>query len=199
MALSANALTTWATLKDALSLSDDSQQSRGERLIAVSSDLIESYCGRAFAYSDTASERLVPSGTNRLVLTRLPVISVESVEWDGSAVDDYELEDSALGFVWRDGGWPTNDRVPAGVALEPRPGTSQRTIVVSFAGGYVTPAQATAELPRTLPFDLEQACLDTACSLWRRVGSDVSLPDYAAESPLPELVRSVLDRYRVIL
>jgi hypothetical protein len=60
MALASNALTTLATVKDELGISDTSQDDRLGRLINVVSDAIEHYCGRLFQKTSRI-ETIAPS------------------------------------------------------------------------------------------------------------------------------------------
>ena len=211
MALAANALTVFATVQAECKLAAG-DQTACERLINVASDAIEKYCGRKL-YRHSAAERLAPSGRNRLVLNRRPLVSVESVAIDGDAFTDYEIEDYALAYLWRDGKWQTDAPSADGLSYDEEGGGSQRTIVVTYTAGYVTPQQddpdATPDpVVRDLPYDLEQAAIETVASMWRRRGVDRQSLAFAESNRflgrnvggvIPDSVLPMLEKYRVIL
>lgn len=205
MGLPENALTTVGTIADELRLTDGMSDAALERLIGVASDAIETYCDRGFALL-AVTEALRPSGAPRLILNRTPVASVESVTDTGVAVSpsEYVLEDAELGYLRREAGWQSNDLVvPGSTAVDTLPLSGKRSLLVAYTAGYVTPAQeALPGTPRTLPFDLEQACIETVVSLWRRRGSDSraskEFPTGAA-GLLPDSVLPILENYRRIV
>lgn len=207
MAVNPNALTTYATVKAELGLPDDTKQSIVERLINAASDAIERYCMRKFQQA-TVTDTLRPSGTQRLVLLQTPVISITSISDDGSTVDSgsYTLENANAGIVYSDTAWASNDSwTPDATAPERVNGTGKRSLSVVYVGGYVLPNDVGT---RTLPYDLEQACIDTVVSLYRRRGerlgikaesvgdASVTYRDPSAGGILPDEVLPVLDGYR---
>jgi hypothetical protein len=112
-----------------------------------------------------------------LVLSRTPLVQIASITIDGTTIDadEYEISDAEAGLVYRAACWPWSGLRLGGIAQDRLSGTERRNIVVTYAGGYVTPGQATAQLPRTLPFDLEQHCVDTVVYLYRTRGQDLSV------------------------
>lgn len=153
-----------------------------ERLIRVASDAIVKHCDRPLHYAAAAVEKLKGHGQPRLVLNRTPLVSVGSIAIDGGEVDadDYSLEDTEAGFIFRESGWQNTGQVSPGISQDFLAGTEEAVVVVTFAGGYVTPYQASSlALTRTLPYDVEQACLETVTALYRRRGMD---PTIASES-----------------
>jgi hypothetical protein len=215
MALASNALTTLATVKDELGISDTSQDDRLGRLINVVSDAIEHYCGRLFQKTSRI-EPVAPSGTLRLVLTHAPLTSITSiVDTDDSTVDatTYSIEDAAAGIVLGDSAWPAAD-LAIGIAQDPVPGTGKK-LTVTYVGGYVLPNDGGT---RTLPYDLEDACVRAVVTRYRMRGRDGTVASEAmgdasvsyfgtntaigrgvGGGELPDDVIPTLDRYRRFL
>ena len=205
-------LTTTAEAASALSL--DAADSRLPRIISSASALILRSLNRTqLHYAPAYVEKLRGYVEQaRLVLDLTPVASVASVVMpDGSTLSasDYELE--AGTYLYRASGWPYTGRVRSGLLYDmPYVGTERASIVVTYAGGWVTPAQATsngwAGPARSLPFDLEDACLQLCAGLFQGRGRDgavqsESLGDYSvsyrADAQLiTPAVESILALYR---
>lgn len=189
------------------------------RYISAASDAVRRYLHRSsdgLAYQSAFVETLPGHGTYRLVLGLTPLITIGSVALpDGSvlASTEYAIEDADFGFLRRDSGWPSTASVlPGIVQRDPVPGTEKRSIIVTYAGGWVTPAQfasiAWAGPARSLPFDIEEATIQTVVELYRRGGdakgiSSERLGDYAVgyfpgalEHAIPGTARALLDGYR---
>lgn len=166
------AFATLETLRDELGLADNSQDGRLERYDLQASAAIQAYCDREFR-KEATTERLQGSGTQRLVLSRTPLVSIASVVIDGETIDadEYEIEDAAAGILYRENGWPRLDNVVAGsISRDSMAGTGKADIVVTYTGGYVLPNDTVGT--RNLPVELEQACILTVTSLFRGRGRD---------------------------
>lgn len=144
MAVAANALTTLARVKAELGITDALKDALLEGWINDASEAIERRCGRKFQRAEVL-EKLRGTGTQSLLLSRTPVVSVTSVEVDGTMLedDDYEIDDGGAGILNRESGWPTSGESCVGIAWTPVPGTGKRNIEVTYTAGYVTPGQAT--------------------------------------------------------
>lgn len=142
-----------------------------ERLINAASDAIRRYCRRDFA-RQTITERVAGYGTSHLMLSLTPVVEVASIQGPGgvSCTGPFVIEDADAGFVAAAAGsvWTRTGDARTG-PLGMYAGTDVRAeIVVEYTGGYVTPAQVAAAakadpdnpIEQTLPYDLEQACLE---------------------------------------
>ncbi len=183
-----------------------------ERMIAAASDAIRGYIGRPL-HRATVTESYAGHGDQWLSLGRLPVISVASVSWNGSELDadSYTLDDPDAGLLYRACGWPYTGRMLRGMLQEDRaPGSEQRLLEVTYTAGWLTPQQG----DRTLPFDLEQACIETVVSLYRRkgragdiAGESIGIASVTYRNPnsvigvggggmLPDAVLPTLNRYR---
>ena len=160
--LSAHALTTVEMLKAELSIPDDDTSRDAElaRAINAASDAVRRYCGRDFARTKV-TEHLIGRGSPALLVSLSPIVSVEAVAIQGQEVDVSELaiDDGAGILVRLHGTWPESDRP---------------NVLVSYTGGWVTPAQAKDEgLERDLPHDIEEACLIIAATRVQSMGQPV--------------------------
>lgn len=211
-------LTLPATAADALGV--DPSDAKLPRLIAAASELVRAHINRPrLHYTVAFAERLAGHVEQvRLRLGLLPVISVASVVLsDGSSLgaSEYTVEDADVGVLYRAAGWPFTGLVRAGLLYDaPAVGTESRNLLVTYTGGWVTPAQAATPgwsgPARSLPEAVEEACLLTASALYRRQGADQavqseSLGDYAvtyrSESmpSLPDAAVALLSPYRRLL
>lgn len=204
MALAANALTLLATLKTELGETTSSYDAVLERLINVASDAIENYCNRNFSYLSIVDERVKGWGTQRIFLARTPVVTLTSVVFEGATVDStaYYLEDPDTGVLFREGGWEWSAAPQVYVTIPGQlPGTEEGIYLATYEGGYITPNQVGT---RTLPFDLEEACIATAVQAWRNRGKyqNLQTESQAQEDAtwrghlIPGPYRHVLKKYR---
>lgn len=158
--LAENALTTLENAKNYLGidLNDTSLDNNIYFYINSASAIIESYCERQFALK-TYKELKQGAGFTKLILDNYPIVELTSLVVDGEPVDISAVtvfEDS--GILYKpDGGFPS--RVIGGSFLHPIPDQIQHNILVEYRAGYVLPKDATEDNPRTLPYDLEMACM----------------------------------------
>lgn len=213
-------LTLAATAAEALGVSPSDPKL--PRLIGAASEAMAAYIGRRLHYGAAHVERLAGYVNQvRLYLGVTPVLTVAQVVLpDGSvlteAADDFALEDGTV--LYRAAGWPFTGLVRAGLLYDmPAVGTEKRGIVATYAGGWVTPAQAATPgwsgPVRSLPYELEEACLQTVASLFAKQGADqtISSESLGAYSVsyrpnvipggglIPDAVMPTLDRYRRLL
>lgn len=167
----------------ATDLGVSSGDARLTRCISAASAAILRYLGRPqLHFSSEIEESVRGFGGVRLLLGVTPVLSVDSVAHLGTALDDWTLEDSGAGFIYRKSGWPWTGQARAGLLYEDgAAGSEEASITVTYSGGFVTPSQVEASplLVRTLPHDLEEACIQTVYALFRSTGRD---PMISAES-----------------
>lgn len=175
MALPVSVLTTLATVKDELGITDGSEDNRLERYIQVASDAIVRYCRRKFHREAGIVEKHAGAGFPRLFLDRIPLVSVTEVQIDESVIDDFDLVDLVTGLLYRDAGWTRRALRAAGVVQQPVSGTDDENIQVTYVGGFITPEGDPAQGDRDLPFDLEQACIDTVTSIRANRGQDTNI------------------------
>lgn len=162
--LSANALTTVGALKDELGIasSDTSLDTHLKRMINAASDWLEAQLHRSLRL-ETVTESLSGFGRQRLNLARYPISSLTSVKVDGADVTaDCKILNGARGQrgqIWRKDGFPLSARGYGDLTSDTDPSTADLNVEVSYKGGYVLPQDESATLPRTLPWDIEWACL----------------------------------------
>lgn len=199
--MAASDLTLPATVATELGGDVVAGDARLPRLIAAASGAILRHLGRPqLHYTAAFEERLPGHGRPRLVLGLTPVLEVTSVVIDGVtlAAADYEIEDADAGLLFRLAGWPWTGVFRGGLPpqLDRDAGSERAAIVATYEGGWVTPAQATSEAwagpVRSLPYDLEEACVQTVVGLYRRGGLDPSiaseaLGDYSVSFRSPNL------------
>lgn len=211
MTVAANALTTLATVLDELGLASDSgaQDARLERYINAASDFVASYCDRTFHRTDSIAESGRGYGQTLLRLSRRPVVSIASVAINGTATTDYTLEDAARGLLYRSTGWPWQPARMPSLSFSVVPGTEAPDVVVTYNGGFVTPAQVAAGTfaTRTLPYDLEDAVVQLVMTRWRNRGRDMRVvaESYGeggftfGGSAIPIEILGILDGYAEIV
>lgn len=209
MALASNALTTLATVLDELGLSSDGGpvDARCERYINAASAMVAGHCSRTFERSASIVESVRGRGGPVLYVGR-PIRNITSITLYGSAITDYVVEDADAGRIFRAIGWPSTAAASDTIMGEPELGTEDPSkIVVTYDGGYVTPAQESLpSLPRTLPFDLEDACVELAVARFRGRGQTkrAASEGYEAKSltfggtPIPLEILATLERYAFI-
>lgn len=214
MALSAAALTTLATLKDELGISDSSEDTRLERFIEQASAMIAAYLGRTLHYESAVVEKVAGDGTEHLLVKRPPVKAITSIALDGVTVDsgDYEIYDADAGIIYNVAGWDwTTVRTADGVARPPLAGSERRLYTVTYAGGWECPTQSGTGAT-ALPKDIEAAAISLAVTLRARRGRDrdiasesmmsysVSFKDASTvKSGLPADVAAMLDPYKFLV
>lgn len=229
MALAASALTTLATVRDELGIVPTTFDTILERMINAVSDAFAKEADRVFQSGVAITERVRGYGTERIIINRVPVTvltSVELLDQDGTVsttydTDTFELESANSGIVYRAAGWPWTAQVRAtGIRRPELPGTERRALRVTYDGGFVTPAQTGT---RTLPFDIEEAVIRAVSNLFRSRGTAAGaggnaiaserLGDYAVSYEgaasgiwggggtvvLPPAVAAVARRYRRVL
>jgi uncharacterized phiE125 gp8 family phage protein len=192
---SASALTLLATVRADLGLVATSDDAWLTAEISAASSVIGSYCRRVWGRSTVRETfRAVLHNREGLLLARLPVVSVASVEVDGAALDAavYEL-DAEEGGVYRIEGLN-------------RVSWAAHRVAVTYTAGYLLPGEA----GRDLPADVERAARLLVVSAYLARGRDPSLRSVnvqgvAAESyqdaragngGLPAVVAEMLAPYR---
>lgn len=170
VALAANALTTLAVAKEALGIAvaDDSQDAAVLRQVNVASQYLENACARIFGRA-TLEESVPGYGTDKLVLSRPPIVSVSGITYRENTVDITNLVTYAgAGMVQLRGGFQWTAHVAGGLGAMTAhglPGTEMPDYVVSYVGGWVLP-QDDGDPARDLPYDIEETCLDLIRAQW---------------------------------
>lgn len=178
MPLASNALTTVAAVCAELSLavptSGSTDEADLEARIAAASDAIARFCSRVFGQQDR-TERVEGLGGDVLFVRHAPVTAVASIVHNGEEVPLDEVEsppaegDAESGLVRRlDGCWADT--------------CARRSYVVTYTAGWVLPKDAATSTPRTLPHDVERACILTVVADYLAKGRDPSIVSESALS-----------------
>ncbi|GGD42574.1 phage head-tail connector protein [Aureimonas glaciei] len=189
---SETSLVDLAVVKRALSIADASGDDLLMELISRASSVITTYCRRTFAL-ETVRETFRGNGrgADGLMLARWPVVAVDALTIGSTAADPSSVDiEGTSGIVHRVDsagrciGWQGGD------------------IVIEYAAGYVlAPAEA-----RTLPADIEQACILIVSAGYHAQRRDPMLrseqvegigrADYQISGGLPSQVTALLEPYR---
>lgn len=125
-----------------------------ELLINKASSWIERLTGRHLG-KQSYRQWYDADGSQELVLTEYPIVSIESIKEDGKLVDpsSYDFGQTGhIGVVYRDEGW-LKAGWRRGLAYDIV--APKRAIEVGYTAGYVLPKDASDDDPQTLPADLE--------------------------------------------
>ncbi len=173
MALPPIALTTVAAVNEAAPTG--ATTARLEQLIAAVSEHFARLVGvdgfglRAFPVE--APDVYQGTGRHHLILRRFPVVAVQEVRLDGAAITDYSLTSDLAeqGILYRASTWPALAPSRAPLVGDPdlTPGSLAYNVSVAWKGGYILPqfggvVDATHNptgAARSLPYDLEEACI----------------------------------------
>jgi hypothetical protein len=180
MALATNALTNVTTVEDELGISSGTETARLQRMINIASAMAESYAGRIF-YRDTAIEEKVRVGAGPdMFLSRPPINSITSIAFLGSDISsaNYEIHSTNGGIVKHTyGSWGNVQVFYPDVSRTRAAGEERKVYTVTYDGGWYTQPQddADEEITRTLPYDIEGACIAIVSALRRQMGRDPSV------------------------
>ena len=160
-------------------------------IIRSVSATVEKFCGRKMSYKAAAVETRTGVGGPRLRLRRTPVRSLTALQYvdlDGDVVSDLTLDGLQIediddetghgtsGLVYRAGGFPSSAVYLPYITRPMKVGSERPNYRVTFAGGWVTPSQEaddeSVDLPRDLPYDIEEAVVLEVVSRYRRRGAD---------------------------
>jgi hypothetical protein len=145
--LAQNALTTLERVRADLGLSVTTNDDEIIRAVNSASALIEKYCHRIFWRDTAVEEKVAGFGTVEMRLARRPINSITSIVLDGETVDsdDYQVSDDQAGLVEKEGGWAWTAHVVQGISRTVVPGTELKDYVITYDGGWYTPAQSRAQ------------------------------------------------------
>lgn len=169
-------LTTVERIKVELGLSSGDDDLLIESYIEQMSAQIASFTGRTFA-KEQVKETMGASGVPEILLSLTPIVSVEGITFDGVAVTDFSILNDKAGILFREVGW-TDTSIPWNT-FDSHPSPYKRPDwEFTYTGGYVLPNWQTVLDPRTLPFDLERACIDMIKILYKGKSLDSSVKRY---------------------
>lgn len=158
--LSSNALTTLEQVKNDLGIASDvtSDDAYLAQLINSVSQTIETYCRTRFGLQEY-HEMKQGRGSTKLILDNYPIHKVNQVIINEEVVNIDGIKTIPdNGIILRPiGGFPS--KVYGDYFMHPGPDDGQFNIFVEYTAGYVLPKDATDENPRSLPYDIETACI----------------------------------------
>jgi len=200
-------LTTLIRVKDELNISGSTVDSRIVGNIKEASGLIKSYCGREFA-RETVTETFAGYGMVDVVLERTPIISISAISFGGSTIGTttFEIQDAEAGILRRiDNVWTNTEYTRWNV--EPyRIQGAKNDWSITYVSGYITPGSTEAQ--RTLPFDIERACIDVVKTLYLRSEDDPRVKHqrtgdssetlFDTQHGIPPVAEDILKRWRRI-
>lgn len=208
-AATATDLTIVATVKTELGISNNDDDTFLGTLIKQASAFIRKYTGRVFE-RQTLTETLPGTGFVDLYTTRTPIISITSITLNGTELssDEYTLNDADIGQIIRHDDadvpsgvvWPLSNRPRSGLSLHIQWGAFANNISITYVAGYLLPA----EDARTLPRDLERACIELVKMFFEKRTSDPSVrfekigdaaQAFEVNKQLPLTITMVLDRW----
>lgn len=176
--LTSDALVTLSDVKDELGISVSTYDDTIKRMINAMSRRIRTYCGRILYFDEDIVEKVAGYGDSLLRLSRKPIVSVTSVTYDDAEVssDDYTIRNSQ-GMLYRSTGWAWTAQLMSNSVADPLPGTEQQSFEVTYDAGWVTQPQVDGDgsLTKTLPEDLEDACLLAVVTRYRGQGQDMRI------------------------
>jgi len=199
-------LTTVQRLSDELTLPDGTAPDDEilGAFIDEASAFIERYTGFRFP-QETIVEKLGSDGGHRLILSRRPIKSINSIKYKGILVDSsvYEIEDAMAGFVWRnDSKWINTTEISEGITSKFY-GPKRKDYEVEYIAGFVLPD----DVNRDLPYDIERACIEL-CKLYyyrqkadpmvrrERIGDSFVWYQDSGDRSLPPHIKAILDRWK---
>lgn len=201
MTLGDTALTTLATVKARLGISDSSSDSLLEALINAASGAIVSFVGRSLHYEEDIEEYVIGTGRARLSVSRAPIWSIDSIAFDGSAIDSasYEVRgrDKYTGHIMavsRAWTWTTSARGGT-IAQDPIVSAERYRYLVTYTAGYATPTQSPVADVEDLPTDIQEACILATQYLYAQVGKDTSVASESLLSYSVSYDRSAVSAY----
>lgn len=206
-----NKLTTLELVKRELAITSNTDDKLIWDYIQQASDFITQYTGRKFA-RENITETLAARGSPSLVLERTPVVSITSVALKTSTASStisstkYDIQDSDAGVIFKEDGWTATTLYILDIERTPtRFGKLDWTII--YVSGYITPGSTQGD--RTLPYDVERACVDIVKSWYLRRSFDPNVKSQrtgdASETlfesqqgtvGIPPSSLSVLDRWK---
>ena len=206
MTLSSDALTILTSVKTDLGISGSTEDTYLERLIEVASARIKKYCNRTFYYSGAIAEYVPGIHSVFMCLARCPIESITSITYNGAAIsaDVYSIHSADAGILYNADRWYDTSPEILNISRDPDVGREEKLYYVTYKAGWVTPNQTGT---RTLPHDLEQACIDLVVQKYRTKGmnpliKNESLLSYSVgynqgeSEDMPAAIRCVLDGYK---
>lgn len=176
-------LTTQARLQQELRTYIAGDDAELVDIILEASEYLANRCNRDLFYAYNFTENLAAyASTNLQVQRHTPIDTTQpvTVVFDAAVFDPgiYTISNPELGYIFNKTGWYWTAPLLPNVQQDPFPGYENKLYEVTYSGGWVTPQQAidNPDDPvlsiRTLPYDIERACLMVCVWLYRIRGEN---------------------------
>lgn len=163
-------MATLQEIKDELSISGSAEDEILARYRSrVQSTVIE-LLGRPFALA-TYQETLAGSGSTKLLLSRIPIVTVTEVLVNSQALTDHTIEDAGAGVLFRTKGWKAIGLPSWYLVPTVQPGDVDINFTVTYSAGYLMRENADP----TLPDYWNQIVLEGVVMLWNKRGQSAGL------------------------
>lgn len=176
-------LATVAHVKEELGITTTSADDRIARLILQASAWADRVVGYPLA-AQQYREAVAGYGTQRLMLSRTPLVSVSALFYGtdtGSAIEVLTTEfslDRDAGFLVRPEGWDWTVPVAQDLELRPVPGQELTPWLTDYVAGFSlvghdpssvlwSTVHGTTSTGRTLPYDIEDAVITKVTQVYR--------------------------------
>lgn len=162
----ATPLVTAAELSDWGATQADAQLELAAEAVTLA---FERYCNREFARvqcvetPSLATHRPLELRTGwggwELRTRRIPIVSVQAIKIDGTAITDYSVRDANLGILHRASGWPRSVMLAPDLTADPLWDLALENISIAYEAGW---SEGTA------PADLKIACIQECLRMLSR-------------------------------
>lgn len=166
-----------------ISAGDTSKDDVIDDLIKQASAFITRFTGREFA-RETVTEKIIGKGLPTLLLSRTPIIAVNTVCFrDGFIDDEVDVQDADAGVIFRQIGFSSSTLGNSDSFNYHPTAYGVEDWHVTYTGGYVLPnwdgGAIDSDGPEILlPSDLERACIDMVKTYYRGMSVDGTISTY---------------------
>ena len=156
-------------------LDETGEETLFAQLIDRASAEVEKFCNQTFA-QERVVELLGARGETILMLTRTPIVTVHEIKLDGDVVEasNYKVHDADAGTLFNSGGWTSTQMMRQGLTRWPEH-VQDRLWSVDYTAGFLVPAAAGGSPAPNLPYDIEDATIETVKAMWKGKGRDPSV------------------------
>lgn len=130
-----------ASVKTRLGITGNSSDAVLIEIIDEASQMICDYLDRTLA-QQTYTETIPGTGMTTLMLSAVPILSITSATYDGTAQTDYSIANYESGILYRQDGWQVAAASISDLVHDPHPGFEKPDWVFVYKAGYTMPATA---------------------------------------------------------
>lgn len=162
-------LTTVEIFKDYFELDIEPESSLVTNCILAASGIIERYKQKVYP-EQKYQEKVSGSGSNFVMLTHTPLVTVENVLSNNEPVLDWEVSNGEIGEIYRKGGWDWSPNILWGVSSFPDAYSEDLNFVFVYVAGYKT--RLIDEEEPNLPQDVELCCIEITGNIYKKRKAD---------------------------